>query len=142
MRRGRRVNPALDRPVYKQVADDLRDQIHDGDLLPGEGLPAEADLGHEYGVGINTIRSALAILRAEGLVITERSKGSRVRGPQEPLVVELPSTGRAVLRVATEDDRASFGLTDGSLVLEVTDGEEKRVFPARPGTIIQGKAGR
>lgn len=138
MRRGRPVNPALDRPVYKQVADDLRQQIHDGDLQPGEGLPSEARLGHEYHVGLNTIRAALAILRGEGLVVTERAVGSHVRSPQEPIVVVLPPNGRAVLRTATEDERIAHNLPDGALVLEVSGEAGTRVLPARPGMVIEG----
>lgn len=142
MRHGRPVNPSLDRPAYKQVADDIRDQTRTGDLQPGEGLPSEAHLAHSYGVGLNTIRTALVLLRGEGLIVTERSVGSRVRWPEEPIVIVLPPTGRVVLRPATESERLALKLPLGGFVMEVTqeeaEGDAVQVLPVRPGTVIEG----
>lgn len=137
MRRPKKVNPAEDRAVYKQVADDLRAQIASGDLSPGEKLPGEVRLGREFGVGVNSIRGALDILRKEGLVVTERAVGSRVRIPGEPIVVVFPPTAHGEIRVATDDERLLMGLRPGGLVLEVVDGEDVRVVPAL-GAMLEG----
>jgi GntR family transcriptional regulator len=66
------------RPLYRQVADDLRGQIQRQELTPGGQLPTEAKLMDEYGVSRNTIRLALGLLRTEGLVITGQGRGSFV----------------------------------------------------------------
>jgi len=66
------------RPLYRQVADDLRGQIQRQDLIPGGQLPTEARLMDEYGVSRNTIRLALGLLRNEGLVVTGQGRGSFV----------------------------------------------------------------
>jgi GntR family transcriptional regulator len=55
----------------RQVADVLRRQVLAGHFAAA--LPAEARLGEEFGASRNTIREALALLRAEGLV--ERCPG-------------------------------------------------------------------
>jgi GntR family transcriptional regulator len=117
--------------VYKQVADDLRGQIHDGSLQPGEELPGEARLGQIYNVGMNSIRNALAILRAEGLLVTERGRGSRVREHRRRAVVKLPRGSRAHVRPATADERERLGLGEGEpvIVLVGDDGAEQ-VLPA------------
>ncbi len=75
----RRVDPTSDRPVYKQIADELRDRILTGQLEPGERLPSEAALVSEFGVAQGTVRQSLAVLRAEGLVVAEHGRGVFVR---------------------------------------------------------------
>jgi GntR family transcriptional regulator len=50
----------------RQVADVLRRQVLAGQY--GDGLPAESDLVAEFGTTRNTVRAALDLLRAEGLV--------------------------------------------------------------------------
>ncbi len=66
------------RPLYRQVADELRVQIQQRDLAPGRQLPTEAALMNRYGVSRNTIRLALGVLRTEGLVVTGQGRGSFV----------------------------------------------------------------
>ncbi|QXJ25232.1 GntR family transcriptional regulator [Actinomadura graeca] len=56
----------------RQVADVLRRQVLDGGFRGG-ALPAEAELVREFGTSRNTVRAALDLLRAEGLV--ERCPG-------------------------------------------------------------------
>ncbi|MFD0686841.1 GntR family transcriptional regulator [Actinomadura fibrosa] len=56
----------------RQVADVLRRQVLHG-AFRGGALPAEADLVREFGTSRNTVREALDLLRAEGLV--ERCPG-------------------------------------------------------------------
>lgn len=66
------------RPLYRQVADELRGQIQRQELTPGGQLPTEARLMDDYGVSRNTIRLALGLLRSEGLVVTGQGRGSFV----------------------------------------------------------------
>ncbi|CAN5822923.1 GntR family transcriptional regulator [soil metagenome] len=66
------------RPLYRQVADELRVQIQQRQLSPGRQLPTEANLMDRYGVSRNTVRLALGVLRTEGLVITGQGRGSFV----------------------------------------------------------------
>ncbi|MET9333549.1 GntR family transcriptional regulator [Streptomyces cellulosae] len=63
------------------IADDLRDRIVTGRLKPGERLPSEAHLAAQYTVSTPTLRSALAVLQAEGLVEKTHGKGNFVRRP-------------------------------------------------------------
>ncbi len=72
------------RPAYQQVADDLRSRINDGELQEGDQLPTEAQLGEDYGVSRIVVRNALDQLRTEGLVTSQRGKGTFVR-QQKPL---------------------------------------------------------
>ena len=67
------------RPVYLRIAGDLREQIRDGALSPGDRLPTMAQLCHTYGVSDIVVRHAMRILRDEGLVETRRGGVTVVR---------------------------------------------------------------
>ncbi|MDH3032761.1 GntR family transcriptional regulator [Streptomyces sp. TRM75561] len=63
------------------IADDLRDRIVTGRLKPGDRLPSEAHLAAQYTVSTPTLRNALAVLQAEGLVEKVHGKGNFIRRP-------------------------------------------------------------
>ncbi|WP_328944866.1 GntR family transcriptional regulator [Streptomyces sp. NBC_00250] len=63
------------------IADDLRAQISTGRIKAGERLPSETQLAARYTVSTPTLRSALALLQAEGLVEKVHGKGNFVRRP-------------------------------------------------------------
>lgn len=73
------IDSSSDRPVFKQIADQLRAAIQSGDLEPGQQLPSEQELIETHGVARGTIRQAMNLLRSEGLVRTEHGRGSFVR---------------------------------------------------------------
>jgi DNA-binding GntR family transcriptional regulator len=79
------IDPASFEPVYRQLARILRDQIRSGELRAGATVGSEASLSQRFGVGRDAVRDALAALRSEGLVITERGMGTFVRGPPRRL---------------------------------------------------------
>ncbi len=72
------------RPAYQRIADDLRASISSGALRPGDKLPSERELAHQYGTAHMTARQAISLLKAEGLVDTRQGRGSFVR-PRPPL---------------------------------------------------------
>jgi GntR family transcriptional regulator len=78
------IDRTSDRPVYKQLADALRAAVRSGELPEASPLPSETDLMDRYGVSRNSVRSAVALLRIEGVVFTEHGRGSFVR-PRRPL---------------------------------------------------------
>ncbi|MEV4334089.1 GntR family transcriptional regulator [Streptomyces sp. NPDC049597] len=63
------------------IADDIRNQISTGRIKAGERLPSEAQLASHYTVSTPTLRNALAVLEAEGLVEKIHGKGNFVRHP-------------------------------------------------------------
>lgn len=74
-----KVDAGSDRPVFQQIADQLRDEITHGRLGAGEKLPSETGLMDHYAVARMTIRQALGVLKSEGLVIAEHGRGVFVR---------------------------------------------------------------
>ncbi|MBL1102701.1 GntR family transcriptional regulator [Streptomyces coffeae] len=65
---------------YESIADDLRQKIHAGDLAAGARLPAETTLAAEYRTSLPTMRMALGLLQAEGLIEKRHGSGNYVRG--------------------------------------------------------------
>lgn len=143
MRRRRRIDPLADRPAYKQVADDIRHQIQLGILAAGAQLPGEARIAAEYEVGVNTIRSALQLLRSERLIVTERGVGSRVRDREERYTMTIPPGARVTIRPADDDERRRFGLDVHEPVAVIETAEGVEVLPAyRVVLVADGEAGR
>jgi DNA-binding FadR family transcriptional regulator len=67
------------------VVDRLRTAIALGVLAEGEQLPSESELAGQFNVSPVTLREALGVLRAEGIVETRRGRGggSFVRVPDQ-----------------------------------------------------------
>lgn len=66
-------------PKYHRVADALRREIRDGELAPGQRLPAETTLVERFRMSLPTIRQALGVLRAEGLIESRHGIGTFVK---------------------------------------------------------------
>ena len=69
----------------------LREAITRGRLTPNERL-VEADLAGAYRVNRAHIRTALAMLDQEGLVVRERNRGARVRAVSDAEALEIAET--------------------------------------------------
>ncbi|ASY37047.1 MULTISPECIES: GntR family transcriptional regulator [unclassified Streptomyces] len=66
-------------PSYRDIAADLRQQISEGRYRAGDRLPMLTELQTQYGAGYQTVRSAIALLEQEGLVVAVRRRGTIVR---------------------------------------------------------------
>src|SRR5512134_3658222 len=71
--------PAPGQSRYGWLAASLRARIARGEWVPGTALPAEAALAKEHGVALGTLRQALALLVAEGLLERQHGRGTFVR---------------------------------------------------------------
>ncbi|MGW0810791.1 GntR family transcriptional regulator [Nonomuraea sp. NPDC002799] len=122
-------------PVYRQVANAIRDDITAGRYRPGAWLPSEAQLAQMYEVGRDTVREALAYLRAEGRITTVRKRGSMVATEPTREPYRIPSGAHVIARMPTPDERRDLatpgelrefgGMPEGVPVLEVIPGARK-----------------
>ncbi len=62
------VAPISPQRIFQEVADQLRRNIQEGKLRPGDKLPAERELAAMFGVSRNTMREALRALELSGLI--------------------------------------------------------------------------
>ncbi|MFJ3054965.1 FadR/GntR family transcriptional regulator [Herbaspirillum sp. NPDC087042] len=100
------------RKLYVQIADQLRDLIHSGDVKPGQQLPAERELAQSLGVSRPTVREALIALEVVGLVEVKVGIGAFVRSPVRetpPLPENHPSPTEVMeLRLLLEPRAAAL----------------------------------
>lgn len=127
----------MPRPVARsrRIAADLERRIAAGEWRPGDQIPSRADLGRQYSVHEQTVRLAVNLLLADGVL---ESRGRRLRlevahpplmrtytDPDEPWVgsVETLSCGTVT---ASDDLAARLGISPG---LRVNCETEERADP-------------
>lgn len=108
----------MSRNLTADLASDLRRRIVDGVIAPGAKLPSENTLISEFGVSRTVVRSALTRLQAEGLVETERGRGSFALtpppdGPQQsagsrPVASLEDRMWQLEFRIAVESEAAAL----------------------------------
>jgi GntR family transcriptional regulator len=76
-------------PMYRQIAEDLREQIESGQLEPGQQLRTELELRERYNASRNTVRDAIKWLTNLGLVETKPGQGTFVVQTIDPFVTTL-----------------------------------------------------
>ncbi|SFB49572.1 transcriptional regulator, GntR family [Amycolatopsis marina] len=111
--RVRRVQAA-----YRQVADQLKEQILTGELVSGTRLPSEADLARLFGVSRSTVREALRLLASQHLIDTTRgvTGGSFVSSPDAGTVAE--NLGGTLGLLLNAHDMTVANLLEARLILE------------------------
>jgi GntR family transcriptional regulator len=65
-------------PIYRQIAQRLRQDIESGKLRPGQQLPTELELREQYNASRNTIRDAIKWLANRALIETRPGQGTFV----------------------------------------------------------------
>lgn len=65
-------------PLYRQLADVVRQRIAKGLWDVGTRIPSLDALAAEFGVALITVRQAIALLSQEGLVQAQRGRGTHV----------------------------------------------------------------
>lgn len=81
-------------PLYRQIAEDLENQIASGALPPGSKLPSEKALADQHGASRNTVRQALGWLATSGKVVSKPGQGT--------FVTQRPAPFRTVLTEKTK----------------------------------------
>lgn len=72
-----------DRPVYKQLIEQIQLRIVSGLLGPGERLPSVRELASEAAVNPNTMQKALSELERTGLLYSQRTAGRFITEDKE-----------------------------------------------------------
>ncbi|MBV9497526.1 MAG: GntR family transcriptional regulator [Acidobacteria bacterium] len=73
-----RIDPDDARPIYRQVADEIRTLIAAGKLREGAALPPVRQVAADLGVNLNTIATAYRELQDEGLISIRHGSGAVV----------------------------------------------------------------
>jgi DNA-binding transcriptional regulator YhcF (GntR family) len=128
--------PDTDRPRYRELADDLRRRIKSGELTD---FPSMREIADTYGVGMHTVRPAVAVLVDEGLLIRERGLPYQIAPQGDRMTVVASAQAAITARTATPEDTAEHRVREGELVLVIADGGEEWLYPAA-STVIRFRA--
>ena len=86
------------KPMYRQIAEALREKINEGELKPGDALPTESSLQEAFNVSRVTVRQALKLLTEEQIVEHSGQRHLRKRRARQlrhlPAHRVLRKTGR------------------------------------------------
>ena len=93
------IDEADARPIYVQVAEEIKALIARGELSEGAQLPPVRQLASDLGVNLNTVATAYRELQAEGLLNIRHGAGAVVasRTAQAQSEEELRKPLRAAL---------------------------------------------
>ncbi len=110
------VDRTSSQPIYSQLAGWIETRINSGELGPDYKFPGEVELAVSLGVSRGSLRKAIGLLIAKGLVVQIHGKGTFVGRP----VNDQPYAGR----LSVFQDLMMMGIPFTTEVLE------KRIMPA------------
>ncbi|WP_068049857.1 FadR/GntR family transcriptional regulator [Nocardia speluncae] len=93
------------RRLAEMVADQIRQRILRGDLAEGDVLPKEAEMRDQYPVNVQSLREAMRILEAEGLLRVRR-------GNRGGAVVHRPTPGNVAYSLSMVLAMSDTDITD------------------------------
>jgi GntR family transcriptional regulator len=118
-------------PMYRQIAEDLREQIESGALAPGQQLRTELELREHYRASRNTVRDAIKWLTNLGLVETKPGQGTFVVQKISPFFSTLtgdPRTGAGGdqdVFYLSEVNRYNRKPATGPVIVEIQEASEE-----------------
>lgn len=95
------VDPDIDIAPYQQIIEQIRDLIQRGELARDTPLPTVRQLADDLSVAPNTVARAYADLQAEGWLVSEGRRGTRVAST-------LPDTDKRARRNALRESVEYF----------------------------------
>ncbi|MDB2390332.1 GntR family transcriptional regulator [Alphaproteobacteria bacterium] len=108
------INRLQPMPLYYQVYEKLRQQITDGTWRKGDLIPPIPSLTSQFNVAAITIRQAIRLLQDEGLVLSERGRGTTVTASfskDKPLYLE--SSASQLLDLYADDSPELETINEG-----------------------------
>ena len=120
-------------PLYRQIANTIRDKIHDGEYKVGEALPTEAQLREDFSVSRVTIRQALKLLIENEELESVQGSGTYVKENKINYDMYQQSTFNekwAHLNIATHSNVLIFEITLPSIAMAelLNIAETDRIF--------------
>lgn len=82
------ISNVSDKPLYKQIKDQIKAAILQNDLKDGDPLPSIRALANDLHVSVLTTRRVYDELESEGFIITKAGKGSFVAPENLELLME------------------------------------------------------
>jgi GntR family phosphonate transport system transcriptional regulator len=100
--------------LWRRVADGIRSAIAEGTIT--DRLPPETELAVEFGVNRHTVRRAISVLSADGLLRAERGRGTFVNAVQTRIVYPIGARARFSENIARQSLEPSGRLIHAEIV--------------------------
>ena len=110
-------------PVYRQIAEQIRQRVERGELGAGDRLPPIRTLASQLGVNRDTVSTAYEVLAAEGVVDARVGRGTFIRGlrprPVPPArgPLDVPLSAGAERLLSFERARVHYGAGRDAIAL-------------------------
>jgi DNA-binding transcriptional regulator YhcF (GntR family) len=91
------LDPTSDRPLFRQIVDQISRAVREGKLSEGTRLPSERELSEELRLARGTVKKAYEELVREGIIEVRRGQGTFVGSSVRPL--ETGRKERALLQI-------------------------------------------
>ena len=82
------ISNLSDRPIYEQIAEQIKSLIINGELVEAELLPSIRNLARELQISVITTKRAYEELEREGYIVSVPGKGSFVGAQNKELLKE------------------------------------------------------
>jgi GntR family transcriptional regulator len=112
----------VEAPIAIQIADDVRLQIERGDLAAGTPIPTLQTLSERWGCSIASARTAVQLLKQQGLISGGRGRAPVVRS--KPVRVVRSSDRHQIekdLVLSSESERRGLGQTEIDMSTKIAD---------------------
>lgn len=103
------------KPIYEQIADQIKAAIMNGALAEGEALPSIRTLANDLRISVITTKRAYAELEEAGFINTVQGKGSFVAGGNLELLREERLRQVEALLVQAVDQAQQASITPDEL---------------------------
>jgi len=106
-------------PIYDQIKEQIKGLIHAGQIKTGDQLPTIRELSVALSVNFNTVALSYRDLANEGVIVTERGRGTFVAstpGEQEMQQIRSDKLHNLVEALLRETDRLGYKRAEVKIV--------------------------
>lgn len=111
------LNLRSDIPIYIQVVEQVRQQVANSILKPGDQLPTVRALAADLRVNFNTVARAYRLLDEAGIISTQQGRGTYILDETPPEVTEsLRSASLDTLARRFLEETSKLGFTTEQVI--------------------------
>lgn len=120
------VSNSSDKPIYEQIASQMRALIMSGELAEGERLPSIRQLANDLHISVITTKRAYEELERAGYIDSVQGRGSFVAGGNAEFIREerLRNVERLLAQALAEAREAGVGLAELHDILDLAADDE------------------
>lgn len=110
-----RIDKSSRVPIYDQIEEQIKGLIHAGQIKTGDQLPTIRELSVDLSVNFNTVALAYRDLANDGVIVTERGKGTFVASTpadDEMRKIRQEKLNSLITELLQETDRLGYSYNE------------------------------